>query len=171
MFCPNCGAEGRSDQTYCRACGLKLDAITQIVTEQKPTAEYAALQRRKERFERLGIFSLGLFAFLAVALVFGLATYYKLHWFGINVIFGAAFVAMFLFGLLSVFFFNYPKVFMKMDKVNPRLAEPLSPPSPENESQPATTAKLIDDRPFEPVPSVVEHTTDLLPVKIEINEK
>jgi hypothetical protein len=166
MFCPNCGAEGRSDQTYCRACGLKLDAITQIVTEQKPTAEYAALQRRKERFERLGTFSLGLFAFLAVALVFGLATYYKLHWFGVNVIFGAAFVAMFVFGLLSVFFFNYPKVFMKMDKVNPRLAEPPSPSSPlDNELPPATTAKLIEDRPFEPVPSVAEHTTDLLPVE------
>src|ERR1044071_6019172 len=124
MFCPNCGAEGRSDQTYCRACGLKLDAITQIVTEQKPTAEYAALQRRKERFERLGIFSLGLFAFLAVALVFGLTTYYKLHWFGVNVIFGAAMVAMFLFGLLSVFFFNYPKVFMT--KVNRNLSPPSS---------------------------------------------
>jgi magnesium-transporting ATPase (P-type) len=104
---------------------LKLDAITQIVIEQKPTEEYAALQRRKERFERLGIFSLSLFAFLAVALVLGWTTYYKLHWFGFNLIFGAAFVAMFLFGLLSVFFFNYPKVFMKMDKVNPRLEDPF----------------------------------------------
>jgi hypothetical protein len=80
--------------------------------------------------------------------------------FGANVIFGAALVAMFVFGLLSVFFFNYPKVFMKMDKVNPNL-----PPPQENELPPATTAKLIDDRPFEPVPSVAEHTTDLLPVK------
>ena len=163
MFCPNCGAEGRSDQTYCRACGLKLDAITQIVTEQKPTAEYAALQRRKERFERLGVFSLSLFGFLALALILGWTTYYKLHWFGLNMIFGAALVAMFVFGLLSVFFFNYPKVFMKMDKVNPNLAPP-SPPA-ENELPPATTAKLIVDRPFEPVPSVAEHTTDLLPVE------
>jgi hypothetical protein len=142
---------------------LKLDAITQIVTEQKPTAEYAALQSRKERFERLGVFSLGLFAFLAVALVLGWAAYYKIMLFGANVIFGAALVAMFVFGLLSVFFFNYPKLFMKMDKVNPNLA----PPSPtlENELPPATTAKLIVDRPFEPVPSVAEHTTDLLPVE------
>jgi hypothetical protein len=139
---------------------LKLDAITQIVIEQKPTEEYAALQRRKERFERMGIFSLSLFAFLTVALILGWATYYKLHWFGFNVIFGSAFVAMFVFGLLSVFFFNYPKVFMKMDKVNAN----LSPPQ-ENQVQPATTAKLIDDRPFEPAFSLAEHTTDRLSVK------
>ena len=163
MFCPNCGAEGRSDQTYCRVCGLKLDAITQIVTEQKPTAEYAALQRRKERFEKLGVFSLGLFAFLALALVLGWAAYLKIILFGANVIFGAAMAAMFLFGLLSVFFFNYPKVFMKMDKVNLNLPPPS--PSAENELPPATTAKLMDDRPFEPMPSVAEHTTDLLPVQ------
>ena len=144
---------------------MKLDAITQIVIEQKPTEEYAALQRRKERFERLGIFSLGLFAFLAVGLILGWTTYYKLHWFGFNVIFGAAFVAMFVFGLLSVFFFNYPKVFMRMDKVNPRLEDTSSPVSAETDLPPAATAKLIDDRPFDPAPSVAEHTTDLLPVR------
>jgi hypothetical protein len=160
MFCPNCGAENRVEQNYCRSCGLKLDAIVQMVSEQFPTEEYAAMQRRKERFEKLGLVSLSLFAFLAFALVFGWAAYVKIILFGADVIFGAAFVAMFVFGLLSVVFFNYPKMFMNFDKVNHRL-----PASADAELKPTTTARLIEERPFEPVPSVTEDSTDLLPVE------
>src|SRR5262249_1811336 len=121
MFCPNCGAKNRSDQNYCRSCGLKLGEITRFVSEQFPTEEYAALQRRKERFEKLGFVSLSLFAFLGFALLLVKAAYEKIILFGPDVIFGAAFAAMIVFGLLSVVFFNYPKLFMNFDKVNHRL--------------------------------------------------
>jgi hypothetical protein len=161
MFCPNCGFESQADQLFCRTCGLKLGEITQLVAEQRPTEDYAELQRRKLRFEKLGVFSLSLFGFLFFAILMGWAAYYKIILFGANVIFGAACVAMVLFGLMSVFFFNYPKVFMKMDKVNPR----LDPSDPEPAIEPATTAKLIEERPFEPIPSVTEETTHRLKVK------
>jgi hypothetical protein len=160
MFCPNCGAENQSSQNYCRSCGLKLGEITQFVSEQFPTQEYAALQRRKERFEKLGLFSLSLFGFLGFAMLLVKVASYKIILFGPDVIFGAAFAAMILFGLLSVFFFNYPKLFMNFDKLNHRLSSPRATDLP-----PVDTAKLIDDRPFEPVPSITEDSTDLLTVK------
>jgi hypothetical protein len=160
MFCPNCGAENRVEQNYCRSCGLRLDAISHLVGEQFPTKEYAALQKRKERFEKLGLLTLFLFGFLAFALVFGEAAYYKIILFGANVVFGAAFAAMIGFGLLSVFFFNYPKLFMKFDKVNPRL-----PSNSETEVAGKTTRNLLEDKPFQPISSVTESSTELLPVK------
>jgi uncharacterized membrane protein YvbJ len=58
MFCPNCGSKNGVEQNYCRECGLKLDAIAEAVAAQFPSNEYGALQRRKERFEKLGVLSL-----------------------------------------------------------------------------------------------------------------
>ena len=66
-----------------------------------------------------------------------------------------------MFGLLSIFFFNYPQMFMKIDSANPRL-RPTPAPEPEKA---ATTGKLIEDRIFEPVGSVTEHSTELLYVE------
>jgi hypothetical protein len=156
MFCPNCGGENRGEQNYCRKCGLKLDAISQAVSEQRPSKEYAELQRQKDRFERLGLLSLSISAVIAIGLLLAKVTYYKLILFGPEALFWSAFGTLVLFGLLSVFFFNYPKLVWKFDKLNPRL-DPAA-------GQPAEpTQKLIEDRPFEPVPSVTEGTTDLLP--------
>lgn len=60
MFCPNCGKENEDGQSYCRSCGLKLDAISQAVAELLPSAEFAALQRRKRMIGKLGLASLSI---------------------------------------------------------------------------------------------------------------
>ncbi|MEO6654775.1 MAG: zinc ribbon domain-containing protein [Pyrinomonadaceae bacterium] len=159
MFCPNCGGDNRSEQNYCRSCGLKLDAISRNVADQFPSVEYAALQRRKERFEKLGLGSLAVTGAIGIGMVFAKAAYYKLMLFGPEVLLWSAFGAFALFALLAIFFFNYPKLFMKFEKIDPRLA---SDKSTENVSVPTNT--LIDDRPFEPVGSVTEHSTELLPI-------
>ena len=157
MFCPNCGGRNRAKQNYCRTCGLKLDAVAEALIEQRPSKEYAELRRRKERFEKLGLVSISVSALIGIALLFAKVTYYKMILFGPEVLFWSAFGALVLFGLLSVFFFNYPKVVMKFDRVNPRLDHIADEPGA------SSTNRLIEDRPFEPVPSVTESTTDLLP--------
>ena len=157
MFCPNCAAPNTDDQSYCRSCGLKLGAISKEVAEQFPSAEYAVLQRRKRLFEILGIGSLSIAGLIGLGSLLAKVFYYKLILFGPEVLFYSAFGALVLFALLSVFFFNYPKLFMNFEKVNPRL-----PAAVVNDPVSLPTNKLIEDPLFEPA-SVTEHSTELLP--------
>ncbi len=159
MFCPNCGGDNLSERKYCRSCGLKLDSISKSVAEQFPSVEYVKLQKRKERFEKLGLASLAVTGAIGLGIILSKVAYYKLILFGPEVLLWSAFGAFALSALLSVFFFNYPKLFMKFEKVNPH----FSSPDDRTEAVSLPTNKLIDDRPFEPVGSVTEHSTELLP--------
>jgi hypothetical protein len=137
-----------------QSCGLKLDAIAAELAEQRPSAEYAELHRRRKRFETLGLASLGVFALIALMMLLSKIFYYKLVLLGPEALFWSATAAMIAFGLLSVFFFNYPKLVMKMDNVNPRL------PADKDLRGPVTN-KLLNDTPVQPA-SVTEHSTELL---------
>lgn len=155
MFCPNCAAPNADEHSYCRRCGLKLDAIAKNVAEQFPSVEYAAIARRIRAFEIVGVFSLSVAALIGFSMLIAKAFQYKVILFGPDVLFYGAFGALLLFGLFSVFCFNY-KEFVNFDKLNPRL------PSPEpGQAEIVSTNKLIEDRPFEPA-SVIENTTELL---------
>ena len=164
MFCPNCAAKNNNEQSYCRSCGLKLDAISRSVTEQFPSEEYAVLQRRKQRFELLGVFSLSTAGLIGLGLLLAKVFYFKLILFGPDVLFYSATGALILFGLLSVFFFNYSKLFMDFEKVNRNLSSRQS-----EGPGPLITDKLLADPPFEPA-SVTEHSTELLPTPINRQE-
>ncbi len=155
MFCPNCAADNRSEQNYCRSCGLKLDSIAKSVAEQFPSAEYAALQRRKELFKKMSLGSLAGTAVVGLGIVLSIVGYYKLLLFGPEVLFWSAFGAFALFALLSVFFFAFPKLSTQFENVR-------SHPAPPDDGGGAQTGKLIEERPFEPVGSVTEHSTELL---------
>jgi len=154
MFCPNCGAKNSVEQNFCWGCGLKLDAIVEAVSDQFPSKEYADLQRRRERFEWIGVLCLSLAGLIAFALLLVLAAFYKIVILGPEIIFGSAGAAMFGFLLLSGFFFGYPKFFMKAKSL----------PREETAPSDVVTAKLIEDRPFESAASVTENTTEFLNV-------
>jgi len=156
MFCPNCGKENQADQKFCRSCGLKLDAVLQVVADQFPSEEYAAMQRRKRIFERLGLGALSIAGLIGLMLLLFTVGLYKLIVLGPEVLFGLSIVAVIFFLLLSGILIGYPKLFMRFEKVDPQLA------APDESSSIQTTGKLLEDRFFEPVPSVTEDTTDLL---------
>ena len=152
MFCPNCGSKNGVEQNYCRGCGLKLDAIVEAVADQFPSKEYAALQRRRERFEKLGVITLSVAAFIGLVLLLFKATQFKLILFGPDAIIGGAIAALIGFLLLSVAFFNYPKLFLKS----------RNPASDDGKAPDIVTAKLIEDHPPDYVSSVTENTTKSL---------
>lgn len=157
MFCPNCGKENQAEQKFCRSCGLKLDAILQVVVDQFPSEEYAALLRRKRIVEKFGFASLSIAGLIGLMSLIFAAALYKLILFGPEVLFWASAIALMVFLLFGASFIGYSKLFLRLEKVNPQSA-PLDEFSPEQ-----TTAKLLEDRFFEPVPSVTENSTDLLP--------
>lgn len=160
MFCPNCAAPNADDHSFCRRCGLKLDAISKNVAEQFPSEEYTAIANRIRKFEKIGVASLSVAAIIALSMIIIKAYEYKVILFGPNVLLYIAMAAFVLFALFSVYCFNY-KEFINFDKLNPRM------PSPEpNEGEKFTTSKLIEDRPFEPA-SVVENTTELLELPLK----
>jgi hypothetical protein len=160
MFCPNCAAPNADDHSFCRRCGLKLDAISKNVAEQFPSEEYTAIANRIRKFEKIGVASLSVAAIIALSMIIIKAYEYKVILFGPNVLLYIGMAAFVLFALFSVYCFNY-KEFINFDKLNPRM------PSPEpNEGEKFTTSKLIEDRPFEPA-SVVENTTELLELPLK----
>jgi hypothetical protein len=163
MFCPNCGAKNSVEQNYCRGCGLKLEGVVEAVAEQFPSEEYAALQRRKERFGKLGVLSLSIAGFVGFSLLLVMAAEYKMILFGPEVIIWSAIFALIGFLLLSVFFFAYSNFFLKQ-KERPHVIRDVSKPA---DTAAANTAKLIEDGPADYVSSVTEHTTKGLHVPRE----
>ena len=149
MFCPNCAAQNNDSQHYCRMCGLRLDAISAELTLQKRSDEFARLFKRGRQAHMLAVYSLLIAGCIGIGLLLAEVTYYKLMILGPEILFGSALGAVILFLLASVFFFRYPKLFLKRLPANEQ-AKPASP-----------TNKLLDDPPFEPA-SVTEHSTELL---------
>jgi formate hydrogenlyase subunit 3/multisubunit Na+/H+ antiporter MnhD subunit len=134
-------------------CGLQLDVIAAELTAQKPSAKMAELFKRQRRMQMLGVASLSIAAIIGFSLVLGQAVFYKLMILGPELLFGSAIGALILFMLASVFFFNYPKLFMKPDRSNPHSGEQAASATPTN--------KLLNDPPFQPA-SVTEHSTELI---------
>lgn len=153
MFCPNCAAQNDEAHHYCRVCGLQLDAIAAELIAQKPSSEAADLLKRKRRVEMMGVVSLSTAGVIGMMLLVSKVFYYKLLILGPDLLFGGALGGLILFLLASVFFFNYPKLFLRIDRVNQLHDADAVTAAPTN--------KLLNDPPFEPA-SVTEHSTELL---------
>jgi hypothetical protein len=160
MFCPNCANKIEIEQKFCRYCGLKISSIVQIVSGQNPDNEFLVLQKRKELFDKFGVFALVCFGSIGISYLFYKIIYFKMILFGESAIFWSAFIAFIVFGLLAVFFFNYPKFFMN-EKLS-ELKEKMS--DAENNQIGAETKKLLSESRFEPA-SVTENSTELLAVE------
>lgn len=160
MFCPNCAKENSVEQKFCRACGLNLEKAAESLLLQLPDDQNAGLAKREMFLERFGNFVFG--GFLVVVLIAIVAIIYtifvKFVLSGTGVIFGLFMIVFMIFAALALAFVGFMEK-IKEDKksVNPNLQKELS--------EKPDTAKLLEDKPFEPVPSVVENSTELLHIE------
>ena len=69
MHCPNCGTRASDSQKFCRSCGISLEKVHHLLTQELSTAELSH-QRRLHRVERLrNIIGGGAFATIAITLL------------------------------------------------------------------------------------------------------
>ena len=160
MYCPNCGANNTTEQNFCRSCGLNLETIARSLLEQIPSAESASLMRKQKNLEKIG--SVGLNGLCAVGLVgVGALIYSVLIKFilsGTNIAGGILLIAFFVFAVMLLAYVIY----MKSLDENRKLLQLSKRMTPLDD---VTTARLLEEKPFEPARSVVENSTELLPIE------
>lgn len=157
MFCPNCGANNSTEQKFCRSCGLNLERTAESLLMQVPSAESAKLLKRERNLERFGNIAFGGFGVVLLSGI-GAIIYYtftKMILSGQSVIAGIFIIAFLIFAALTLIYVAFREdLNERKQKLNPTLKDELS--------EAKTAGRLLEDKPFEPVPSVTENTTDLL---------
>ena len=69
MHCPNCGTKASDSQKFCRSCGISLEKVHYLLTQELSTAELSH-QKRLHRVERLRNIIGGMaFATIAITLL------------------------------------------------------------------------------------------------------
>ena len=161
MFCPNCGSNNSTDQKFCRSCGLNLEQTALSLLEQIPSAESLKLLKRERNLEKFGniVFTgFGLVLLTGIgAIIYLIITTVIMNG---NVLGGVLIIAFLVFAALALTYVALNEDLKeRKQKASPALKNELS--------EKLDTAKLLEDRPFEPVPTVTEGTTELLYNKTE----
>lgn len=157
MYCPGCATKISLDQKFCRSCGLGLEKIVQSLEEQLPTKLDESLQDRKNRLERLGVAALSIFGIGALS-IFLYTVGYKLMLTQGKFVAALGVLALLVIlgcGIISVILFANAK---EVEEARVRQRIQPSKEMPETE----VAERVLPESHFEPVPSVVERTTELL---------
>jgi cytochrome c biogenesis protein CcdA len=138
---------------------MNLASAAQSLVEQFPSGDQTDMTRREVRLEKLGNLAFVGFLFVMIFAVLGLlfAILGRLVVSGDNPLMGIAVMVFIIFGMMTLGYVFFRKSLKEKRKKNF---------TQESESQrvpPAVTARLIEEREFEPVPTITEETTNLLP--------
>lgn len=156
MYCPNCGKTNSTEQRFCRSCGLQLEKVVQALSEQLTEAELDESLDRRRRGVETGIrVVVGATAAVVVgSVMWGII--YEMMLSG-EVLVGSVFLA-FIVGLVAFALLMLYRESLLTASGKRRAAQTAL-------AQPGDTKRLPSGSQFEPVPSVTEHTTELLTVK------
>jgi hypothetical protein len=155
MFCPNCGANNNKRQNYCRFCGLNLQESAKSLMNQIVFGEDSKSLKKLSSIKRVVDFTS---TALIGMLVVGIAAYL----FFFDPKFGKDLIKI----SLGVFFLlktiqEIIGYFQRQARSENKRFEPNVVERFESKE----TAKLLEEKPFEPVPSVIENSTELFPAE------
>ena len=158
MYCPACGAKNSTQQRFCRSCGLNLEPAAQSLLEQFPAGERPDLARREQRLERFGQLAFGGFGIVVLIAAVGIiyTIFRRMVLAGDQPWAGALLIAFIIFAVLTLTYVVFAED-LKEKRKKAVFTEPRELEGPR------TTGRLLDESRFEPVPTVTERTTDLLP--------
>lgn len=154
MYCPNCGQSNELDQRFCRKCGLNLEEIGESLSSQLLGGKVEPADRRLELFGNIAFGGFGIIVLLGIAaLIYTVLAETVLS--GKDMVFGIALTLFLVFAAMTLAYVAMNESRKQKQAKRKRKPELASP----------DTAKLLDDPHFEPVPSVVDDTTELLKVE------
>lgn len=153
MYCPNCGATNNKKQNFCRYCGLHLQEIEKIFLNQlvfgTETNKFKSLRQVRKITDYAQYFA---FFLLAIGVIY---LFYDSS-FGKTLI-TASLLAFFITeGIRQLFGY-----FQRQDLQKNLVLENINSKSPD-ELKAKETNKLLEEKPFIPVSSVTEDSTELL---------
>jgi hypothetical protein len=138
---------------------MNLETAAQALREQFPGDSIRDLDRRERRIEKFGQVAFGGFA--VVVLIGVLALIYtildRMVFSGEKILVGIIAIIAIVFATLLLAY-----VFMREDLKDKRKKAGGYKESADQLQTP--TSKLLEDKPAEPIPTVIEDTTELLPV-------
>ena len=139
---------------------MNLESASQSLLEQFPSGQSEDLYLRERSLERFGrIASVGFGGVLIVAVLAVLYTIFtRMVVTGQQPLAGLLLIAFIVFAVLTLGY-----VFFNEDLKERRKQK--APVEPRELDLPIATGRLIEEREFEPIPTVTERTTDLLPTK------
>lgn len=164
MFCPNCGTKTEAGQKYCRACGLSVEKLAGLISEQLPAGalagstpeEVTRLLRRRHSVERL-LAGIGLTAGGVFLIAIIWAIVFKIMIGKGDVLQGSIFLGFILAAVVAL-----ALVFYRESVMESLAARGVSDEAAKQLEGAAATAKLLPEPHFEPVPTVTDRTTELL---------
>lgn len=150
MYCPNCGAKNSTEHKFCRFCGLNIETTIQSLQKQLSKEKKGDNFQILKWLKRSITFGSMFFATLVFVFVVG---NYAFDW---QIDRSYSRISLAMFGVMrlldwAIGYFYKPKGY----------AEEVG----WKEIEQVETNKLIAQKPFEPIPSVTENSTELLTVE------
>jgi hypothetical protein len=160
MFCPNCATNNSTEQKFCRSCGIYLGVIAESLLLQLTTAQNARLSKKESSIENFKNFVLSRFGLgLLIGVIFIISSiFFKVILKDNNVSFGISLIVITVstvWIILCASYFQFAKE--RKAQINPAMTSELTDKK--------DTGKLLEEKPFEPVQSVTENSTELLSVE------
>lgn len=140
---------------------MNLEPAAQSLREQFPAGNRPDLDRREQRIEKFGRFAFGGFLIVVGLAVIGLIVTIldRIVFSGDPPWFGLGLIAFLIFAVLTLVYV----VFREDLKEKRKKAGFEHVQTTAELGMPAVTGRLLEEKEFEPVPTVTENTTDLLP--------
>ncbi len=139
---------------------MNLEPAAQSLLEHFPAGDRADLDRRERRVEKFGQVAFTGFMIVVGLAVLGIiyAILDRMVFSGDQPLYGILLMAFIVFALLTLVYVGFKE---DLKEKRMKAGRATTPPPPELE-MPAVTARLLEEKEFEPIPAVTESTTELL---------
>ena len=166
MFCPKCGKENSTEQKFCRACGLNLEKTAENLQEQLAISDVISPSKISKFFEKLGKIGFGglIGAGLVGIFLIIISLFNKFIFSGQTdkIFLGVFLIIFFVCGILGLAYVIFQE-YLKEKQRNSNLIM-------QKEFESKITAKLLEEKDFEPIPSITENSTELFLVENKTNK-